>query len=92
LAGSWDLTDEETGEIEAAISQAWEQWKLGPGIASFDVCAHAKNEERKTIANKAIVIFDLIVETWRSALNQVIGKPCSAIALCSTTISPTSSP
>ena len=27
LAGSWDVTDEETEKIKASINQVWETWK-----------------------------------------------------------------
>lgn len=28
LAGSWDMSDEEAKEIEAAIDRSWEKWNL----------------------------------------------------------------
>lgn len=27
LAGSWDMTDEEAAEMEAAIEKSWENWR-----------------------------------------------------------------
>lgn len=52
LAGSWDMTDEEAAEMEAAIEKSWENWRtidLSKEPSELKKCSTKKKKTRKKI-------------------------------------------